>query len=179
LARQAVALDDSIPQTHWALGYVYVSNKQFNEGSAAAERAIQLDPNHADAYTTLAYGRVYQGRPKEAITLVHKAMRLNPHYPGQYPSILGRAYFHLGQYDEAVDTLRHSLDLNAVRTPPRLYLILSYVAQGKLDEARWEVDQLLVNDPGFSLATVDHAIPVADPRELARIKDDLRRAGLN
>ena len=179
LARQAVALDESIPQTHWALGYVYVTDKRFNEGSAAAERAIQLDPNHADAYTTLAYGRVYQGRSQEAITLVRKAMRLNPRYPAQYPSILGRAYFHLGRYDEAVDTLRHSLDLNAVRTPPRLYLILSYVAQGKLDEARWEVDQLMVHDPGFSLATVDHTIPIAEPRELARIKDNLRRAGLN
>jgi len=177
-AQKAVALDDSIPQTHWALGYVYVSDRRLDEGSAAAERAIQLDPNHADAYTTLAYGRVYQGRSQEAIILVRKAMRLNPHYPGQYPSILGRAYFHLGRYDEAVDTLRHSLDLNAVRTPPRLYLILSYVAQEKLDEARWEIDQLLVNDPGFSLATVDHTIPVADPRDLVRIKDDLRRAGL-
>jgi adenylate cyclase len=105
-ARQAVALDDSIPQTLWALGYVYVSNMQNDEGAAAAERAIALDQNNADALTTLAYARVYQDRPHDAIALVRKAMRINPHYPSQYPSILGRAYYHLGQYEQAAETLR-------------------------------------------------------------------------
>ncbi len=178
-ARQAVALDDSIPQTLWTLGYVYVSNAQNDEGATAAERAIALDPNNADAYTTLAYARVYQNRPQDAIALVRKAMRLNPRYPSQYPSILGRAYYHLGQYEQATETLRQAVDQNPNRTPARLYLVLSYVAQGKLEEARWEVSEILVNAPGFSLDTVDQTLPVSDPRELARMKDDLRRAGLN
>jgi TolB-like protein/DNA-binding winged helix-turn-helix (wHTH) protein/Tfp pilus assembly protein PilF len=178
-ARQAVALDDSIPQTLWALGYVYVSNKQNDEGAAAAERAIALDPNNADAHMTLAYARVYQNSPQDAIALVRKAMRLNPRYPSQYPSILGRAYYHLGQYEQAAETLRHAVELNPNRTPARLYLVLSYVAQGKLEEASWEISEILVNDPGFSVATVDQILPVSDPRELARMQGDLRRAGLN
>lgn len=162
----------------WALGYVYVSNAQNDEGAAAAKRAIALDPNHADAYMTLAYARVYQNRFQDAIALVRKAMRLNPRYPSQYPSILGRAYYHLGQYEEAAEILRQAVDQNPNRTPARLYLVLSCVAQGKLEEARWEVSEILVNDPGFSLDTVDQTLPVSDPRELARMKDDLRRAGL-
>jgi TolB-like protein/DNA-binding winged helix-turn-helix (wHTH) protein/Tfp pilus assembly protein PilF len=178
-ARQAVALDDSIPQTLWALGYVYVSNMQNDEGAAAAERAIALDPNNADALTTLAYARVYQDRPHDAIALVRKAMRINPHYPSQYPSILGRAYYHLGQYEQAAETLRKAVELNPNRTPARLYLVLSYVALGKLEEARWEVSEILVNAPGFSVDTVDQILPVSDSRELARMKNDLRRAGLN
>jgi len=178
-ARQAVALDDSIPQPLWALGYFYVVNRQNDEGAAAAERAIALDPNNADAHLTLAFARVYQNRPQDAIVLVRKAMRLNPHYPSQYPAILGRAYYHLGQYEQAVETLRHAVELNPIRTAPRLYLVLSYVAQGKLEEARWEVGEILVNNPGFSAGTVDQTLPVSDPRELARMKSDLRRAGLN
>lgn len=177
-ARHAVTVADSIPQTFGALGYVYVTNKQFDEGVAAAERAIALDPNNADAHTTLAYGRVYQGRPQEAIALVRKAMRLNPRYPTQYPSILGRSYYHAGQYREAIDTLRHALELNPIRTPPRLYLVLSHVALGDLDDARWEAAEILVHAPGFSVGSVDHTLPVADSNELARMKDDLRRAGL-
>jgi TolB-like protein/DNA-binding winged helix-turn-helix (wHTH) protein/Flp pilus assembly protein TadD len=178
-ARQAVALDDAIPQTLWALGYVYVTNKQFDEGVTAAERAIALDPNHADAYTTLAYGRVYQGRSREAIPLLRKAMRLNPHYPSQYPSILGRAYYYLGRYAEAAITLRQTLDMNPGRIASQLYLILTYVAQGDLDEASWEVEQLRAHDPGFRLANVEQTLPITDPHKRARIKDDLRRAGLN
>lgn len=179
LAHQGVALDDTIPQTNWVLGYVLVSNKQYAKAADAAERAIAVDPNNADAYTTLAYSRVYQGRSREAITLVRKAMRLNPHYPAQYPSILGRAYYHLGHYEEAVDILRAAIEKNPVRTPPRLYLILSYVALGHMDDASWEVDQLRVNDPGFMLATVEQTLPVADPQQLAKMKSDLQRAGLN
>jgi adenylate cyclase len=178
-AQQAVALDDSIPQTLWALGYFHVVNRQNDEGAAAAERAIALDPNSADAHLTLAFARVYQNRSQEAIALVRKAMRLNPHYPSQYPAILGRAYYHLGQYEQAVETLRHAVELNPIRTAPRLYLVLSYVAQGKLEEARWEVGEILVNNPGFSADTVDQTLPVADPLELERMKDDLRRAGFD
>lgn len=178
-AQQAVALDDSIPQTLWALGYFHVVNRQYDEGAAAAGRAIALDPNNADAHLTLAFARVYQNRPQEAIALVRKAMRLNPHYPSQYPAILGRAYYHLGQYEQAAEALRHAVELNPIRTAPRLYLVLSYVAQGKLEEARWEVSEILVNNPGFTVDTVDQTLPVSDPRELARMKADLRRAGLD
>jgi len=178
-ARKAAALDGSIPQTHWALGYVYVLDHQYDEAVAAAERAIALDPNNADAYTTLAFGRVYQGRAKEAVPLVQKAMQLNPRYPTQYLSILGRAYYHIGQHTQAVETLRKAQEMNPERISPLLYLILSYVAMGNLDDASWEAEQLRMHNPGFSLANVEHALPIADPRELARIKDDLRRAGLD
>jgi len=177
-ARKGVALDDSIPQTNWVLGYVLVSKIQFDAAAAAAERAIAVDPNNADAYTTLAYARVYQGRSEEAISLVRKAMRLNPHYPSQYKSILGRAYYYIGNYKEAIGILRDAIDKNPVRTPPRLYLILSYIALGQMDDAAWEVDQLKVNDPGFSLATVDQAIPVKDQAQLAKFRQDLKSAGL-
>jgi len=177
-ARKGVTLDDSIPQTHWALGYVYVLNHQYDDAVAAAERAIALDPNNADAYTTLAFGRVYQGRAKEAVPLVQKAMQLNPRYPTQYLSILGRSYYHIGQYTQAVETLRKAQEMNPERISPLLYLILSYVAMGNLDDANWEAEQLRMHNPGFSLVNVEHTLPIADPRELARIKNDLRRAGL-
>jgi adenylate cyclase len=177
-ARKAVALDSSIPQTHWALGYVFVLDHQYDEAVSAAERAIALDPNNADAYTTLAFGRVYQGRAKEAVTLVQKAMQLNPRYPTQYLSILGRSYYHIGQYTQAVNTLLKAQEMNPERISPLLYLILSYVALGNLDDANWEAEQLRMHNPDFSLENVDHALPIADPRELTRIKNDLRRAGL-
>lgn len=178
-ARGAVELDASIPQTHWALGYVYVFNRQYDEAVSAAERAIALDPNNADAYTTLAFGRVYQRRPTEAIPLVQKAMRLNPHYPSQYPSVLGRAYYYAGQHSKAVETLRHALEINPGRISPHLYLILSYVALGELEEARWEMQQLRTYVPGFSLANIESALPVIDAREFKRIENDLRQAGID
>jgi len=179
ISQHAVELDGSIPQTHWAQGYVYVFAHRYDAAVAAAERAIALDPNNADAHTTLAFGRLYQGRAREAIGLVKKAMQLNPHYPAQYPSILGRSYYHSGQYALAIQTLREAIEMNPGRNTSQLYLILSLVAQGNLDDASWEVEQLRLREPDFRIANVGQAIPVADPGELARIQADLRRAGLD
>jgi len=178
LARHAVELDNSIPQTWWVLGNLYINDRQFDLGVAAAERALALDPNSADAYVNLAFGRVYQGRPQDAIPIVLKAMKLNPRYPTQYPSILGRAHYHLKQYSEAVQILRQVMDMNPGRTRPHLYLILSYVALGKLDDARWEAEQVLVHDPSFRVDQLGQVLPISDPAELSRMKADLRRAGL-
>jgi len=178
MAQRAVVLDDSIPQTFWALAYVQVFNKQYDQAEVAAEHAIALDPNNADAHTTLAFCRVYQGRGREAIPLVLKAMRLNPNYPTQYPSILGRAYYHTGQYEEAEKVLQHAMEMNPVRVAPHVYLVLTYVALGRLEEASWEAEQIRVYAPDFSLDNLDQLIPISSANELAHIRDDLRRAGL-
>ncbi|NNK92974.1 MAG: hypothetical protein HKP41_01345, partial [Desulfobacterales bacterium] len=41
LARKAVALKRTSPQAYWALGYVYLYRKQFNEATDALEHAIE------------------------------------------------------------------------------------------------------------------------------------------
>lgn len=178
LAQHAVELDDLIPQTWWVLGNLYINDRQFELGVAAAERALALDPNSADAYVNLAFGRVYQGLPQDAIPLVLKAMKLNPRYPTQYPSILGRAHYHLKQYDEAVRVLRQVMEMNPGRTRPHLYLVLSYVASERLDDARWEAQQVIAHEPSFRVDQLSQILPISDPAELSRMKDDLRRAGL-
>jgi adenylate cyclase len=79
LAQKAVALDDSLPLAHHALGVVYEWKKQIDQAIAELERAIALDPNYANAYAMLADTLNWAGRPTEAIGLMKKAMRLNPH----------------------------------------------------------------------------------------------------
>ena len=89
LAQKAVALDDSLPLAHAALGQVYLWKKQHDQAIAEAERAIALDPNDADGYAWLGAILNFAGRPEEAIGLIEKAMRLNPHYPPLYLFVLG------------------------------------------------------------------------------------------
>src|SRR5262245_31157845 len=97
LAQQAVALDDSLPRAHSALGYVYAEKQQYAQAVAEGERAIALDPNHADSYTMQAHNLNLAGRPEEALRMVEQAIRLNPHYPPFYLVILVAAYYFTGR----------------------------------------------------------------------------------
>jgi tetratricopeptide (TPR) repeat protein len=129
LAQQAVALDDSLPRAHSVLGQVYAEKQQYDQAIAEGERAIALDPNHADSYAIQANTLILAGRPPDALRLVEQAMRLNPHYPPFYLLILAAAYDFTGRSTEAVATAKEFLS----RSPSHLYghlgLALSYLRQ--------------------------------------------------
>jgi adenylate cyclase len=81
LARQAVALDPSLPLPHFTLGWMAVWQKKHEQAFAEFEQAIALDPNWADAYANMGLVLSFMGRPEEGLELIGKAIRLNPRYP--------------------------------------------------------------------------------------------------
>ena len=137
LAKKGVALDDSIPQTHWALGYVYLMRKELENAEAAAMQSIAVAPNYADGYGLLALINNNLGNPEKAIELINRGMQLNPYYTWDYPYNLGRAYYTLGRYEDAISELEKARERNENAAPIKLYLIASYVRSGR--EARCRV----------------------------------------
>jgi adenylate cyclase len=109
LAQQALALDDSLPSVHVLLGFIYEVKQQYDQAIAEGERAVALDPNHADGYAVQADALNFAGRPEEALRAIAQAMRLNPHYPWWYVFDVGWAYWMTGRYAEAIATLKESI----------------------------------------------------------------------
>lgn len=129
LARQALALDDSLPIAHSLLGMVYVLKQQYEQAIAEGERAITLDPNNADIYVLQADALNLAGRPAEALRAVEQAMRLNPRYPPNYLFDLGLAYQLTGRYAEAITTLQEALSRSPNFIPAHNVLARSYWLQ--------------------------------------------------
>jgi TolB-like protein len=85
------------------------------------ERAIELDPNYPPAYVGL--GRVnlnavnhgWTEDPREALeraeSLGRKAIGLDDFSPGAH-ALLGYVALHFGDYDRALDELKHAIELN-------------------------------------------------------------------
>jgi adenylate cyclase len=129
LAKQAVALDDSLPWAHVSLSWVYSYQQQHEQAIAEGERAIALDPNNAASYAFDAQMLNLAGRPEEAVRAVKQAMRLNPRYPPWYLFELGHAYQMTGRYAEAITTLKESIRRNPNFTYAHSALAVSYLWQ--------------------------------------------------
>ena len=178
LAEQGVALDDAIPHTYWALGYVHLMRKEFTKAEQAATTAISIAPNYADGYGLLALIYNNLGEPAKSVEFVEKGMRINPYYTWDYLFNLGWAHYMLGNHDKAIDALEKAQQRNESVVPIKLILAASYAQAGKQDDAEWTVEQLLILNPMTTLSHTDNAMPIAKPGLKQQLLDDLRKAGL-
>lgn len=179
LVKKAVELDPTSPQIFWALAYVRLHRREFDEAEAAAKKSASLSPNYADTLALIANIANWRGKPEETIDYINKAKLLNPHYTFQYASNLGLAYYNLGQYPQAVKHLRDALSRNEDALNPRLYLAATYIRLNQQGDAEWEIEQISANRPDVALSNLDTSLPFEDEKYLGRLKDDLIKAGLS
>ena len=179
ISQKAVDLDESLPITHQVLGYIAVFQKQYEQGIAALERSITLNPNYADAYVWLGDTMNFVGEPRKALRLIQQAMRLNPHYPPRYLFALGHTYRILGRTEDAITVLRQSLARNPNLMPSRFQLAAAYSEAGLEEEARNQAAELLRMSPHYSVEQAKQTIPYKDPAVMDRYLTALRKAGLD
>jgi adenylate cyclase len=177
-ASKAVVLSPELPQTHWALGYVHLMRKEYEAAEAAVQGALDISPSYADGYGLLALIKNSLGQAESAAALIRKGMKLNPYYTWDYPYNLGRAYYAMGQPEQAIPPLEEAKRRNENVVPIRLHLAAAYVAVGRLADAEWEAAEIQVLNPGDTLSHLRRTLPMRDPALLESLLADLKRAGL-
>jgi len=178
LAETALQADPEIPEVHWALGFVHVRSRNHAQAIPALQRAIALNPSYADAYALLGGIYTYIGRPERSIPLLRSAMRLNPDGSYLYYQLLGRAYFFLGDYEQARINLREALSRNAADIESRLYLAATLVGEGDLSSAEWEAEEIRSEAPGFTTRTWLDSYPMTSALHRERLLALAAKVGL-
>ncbi len=178
LAQKAVALDDSLADSHVALAWAHLVRRQHTEAIAEAERAIALNPGHADATATLAMILDYSGRAEESIGLIKNAMRLSPVYPTWYLRILGISYGLTGRSEEALVIYERYRDLTSESWLPYFLMALTYARLNRETEAEAAMAHALRLNPRLTLEGFAKGQPYKDPAVLERVVDLARKAGL-
>ncbi len=135
--REAIALDDSVPVYHNALGVLLLELRRPDLALASFRKAVELDDTYAEAHLNVGIALAEAQRWEEAVTAYRRAIALPtlavPHIAWQN---LGLALYHLKRYREAEEALRFALSLEPKMAGAYYNLGLVLVAEDRTDAAK-------------------------------------------
>jgi len=170
-----VSLNPDNTGAHAILGYILAQEGRTDSGTMELMTALQMNPNHADAWAFLGATKAHEERAVEGIEDLRRAFRLNPHPPGWYYWHLGFVHYTAGQYEEAVETLRHEA---THRSGSQRILAASLAQLGRMEEAKVEAAQFLAAQPHFSTQRWTDTQPFLREVDRKRFIDGYLKAGL-
>lgn len=178
LARTANEINPDIPETYWTLAYVHAQRREHQQALKHLERSLTLYPSFADGYALMASVKTFAGQPAASIPLMRTAMRLNPTSGYLYFLVLGRAYFFLGNLEQARINLEEASKRNPEYLETHIYLAALEVASGNTPSAEWETDQIRALEPAFSAKRWLDNYPMTDNGQKTKLLQALEPLGL-
>ncbi|MBN9306258.1 MAG: hypothetical protein BGO82_19395 [Devosia sp. 67-54] len=145
-----------------------------------AQRALDLDPNHAWAWMRRGYGLVYTGRPEDGLKAFEQSARRSPLDPFAFNVHLGTglAHFAAGRPERAIDFARQALSERPGLTWPYRDLATYYANSGQMELARDALDKFIYLRPVMSAASLRDGLRFMEPALLDRYVGGLELAGL-
>ena len=152
--------------------------RQFDDSIAEGRRAVALDPNYADGYMLLSHILIYAGEAEEGVEIAIEGMPLDP--DSMYHTLMHLADGQrlLGQYEEAIEDLKRSVELRPDFVPGYVWLASTYGNMGRQAEAEAAAAQVLRLNPHFSISAYGGKVPYRDEAVLEQFREGLRAAGL-
>jgi TolB-like protein len=179
-ARQAIKLDPRDPIAHAALGAIYLTAGDAQNAVDATRRAVELNPSMPLAWIWYGFAQVLAGDPQACIAATKRAQRLDPHGPSVwiYDS-LALAYWEAGDYEASLTAGRRLVATHPTYFTGYLYVAMSAVSLGRIEEARAAIEEGRRARPDLSLELMQNYLAVARPAIDARRNAALRKAGLD
>ena len=135
-ARRAIALDETVPRAHQALGqFLILYHWREEEGLKELERASELQGGERDeamAANSRALSR--QGRFEEALAAAERARNLDPLSINAQVAV-GTACRAARQYERSVEELRRAIAMSPTLPRPHFQLGVTLMAMGRHAEA--------------------------------------------
>ena len=157
-AQKAIDLDETLPEAHVEMAIVdYWYDFTWSAAEKEFRRAIELRPGYGTAHEYYAWFLITVGRPAEGLEENKRAQELDP-LSIELNTMVGFNFYQAHRYDQAVDQLRKTLDMDPNYWLARLNLGMSYEAKGDLAQASVECGKALQTESSipWTLAEVGH-----------------------
>ena len=178
-AQTAIQMRPDMPEAHWVLAFVKTQRRQHDDALHHLDDALRLNPSYADAYALKAGIATYIGKPALAVEQLQLALRLNPDAGSLYFLLLGRAYYFLGDNEQARFNLDRTLERNPENLEARIYLAATLWRAGDRDASRWQVNEIRSLEPSFDSAAWLANYPLTDPDERESLLAAMTELGLS
>jgi TolB-like protein/Flp pilus assembly protein TadD len=144
-AERAIALAPRLPIAYTSLAAVLRNQNRFRPAFAATQHAVQLPGHNVQALRTFAVYLAQLGRTPEALSFLSQATALDPLNPGSF-EIGAEVHYDLHQFDSAIASARHALQLGPGRNRVRSFLGNSLFKLGRAEEATAEYSKMPAAD---------------------------------
>lgn len=144
--REALALDETVPELWFNLGNLWQQLQNRDEAETAYRRALQLKADFFQAHLNLANSLRDRGMEEEAVAHYRQVIALKPDFPLAYRN-LGQVLLGLKRSREAREAFAAWSRLEPDSPAPLNGMGIALQAQGHFEQARASFEQALALDP--------------------------------
>jgi len=135
---RALQIDDSLAEAHASLGLINEHSWQFADAEKEYKRAIELNPNYPSVHHWYALLLAVTGR--DGMAEANRAQQLDP-LSAVIAANVGNHYYWRGDLNAASEEYKKAIELNPNLGLARSFLGLTYLKQGRAQEAMVELQK--------------------------------------
>jgi tetratricopeptide (TPR) repeat protein len=175
LARHLVQANHDSAAAWLLLGETLHAQGRAAEAVVAFQRAVGLQPCHADGLTRLGAALADAGKLDDAIAACRQAVAVQPNFADAHYQ-LGVVLARAGQGETAAASYREALRCQPQHAEALTNLGVTLAQQGRLPEAIDLVRRAIAARPTFAKAHHNLGVALAEQGQLTQAADSLRRA---
>ena len=156
LSLAGISVGPNIPQTYFSRAFI--ETFRLGDHRAALNNvniALSLNPSYADALGLKASILTFLQNPEEALKVLDIAKELNPNFSVEYLQIEAIALIMLRKWEAAKQTASQAVRRLPESTNGLINLICADFYLGNIDDALWNLEELITVDPAFDLSRVN------------------------
>jgi len=168
-AKKAIEIDETLADAHAGLGWIKMTcDWDWPGGERELQRALEINPNDGTARTFHGASFQVMGRLDEAIAEGRRGLEADP-LSLIISAVLGRYLYVARHYDQAMEQLRKTIDLDPSFVDAHLYLGLVYEQKGMFTDAIGELRQAVSGSGGAAryVSALGHAYAIAGQTRMA------------